>query len=90
LFALDAQRRALAACYQELVQREPERPVQGIGSVSFAIDEDGLVMPGRSSAQGAAVPLRPCLERVLGRLRFPRPEIGPVMVTLQLNLVPLP
>jgi hypothetical protein len=87
---LDPQRRALDACYQQAVRQAPLAPPRGAGAFSFAINEDGLVMAGRSVAEGAAGALRGCLEQVLLRSRFPRPEIGPVLVTLSLNLEPQP
>lgn len=87
---LDPQRRALDVCYQQAVAQAPLAPPRGSGAFSFAINEDGLVMAGRCSAEGSAGPLRGCIEQVLLRSRFPRPEIGPVLVTLQLQLEPQP
>ncbi|MCS6912745.1 MAG: protein kinase [Myxococcales bacterium] len=85
---LESQRRALDTCYQEAVQRSPLSPPRGMGTFTFAINEDGLVMAGRSSANGAVVPLHGCIEQALLRVRFPRPEIGPVLITIQFDLQP--
>jgi serine/threonine-protein kinase len=87
---MEPQRAALQTCYEREVQRNPARPARGSGTFSFAISEDGWLMPGRSSASGAALPLRDCLEQTLQRSRFARPEIGPVVVTLKLDLEPIP
>ena len=38
----------------------------------------------------APASLRRCLEQAVGDARFPRPDISPAQVTLQLSLEPLP
>ena len=83
---IEARLAALEGCYRQAVQQSPAAPPRGGAVLSFSVTEDGNATAPRLLLGGAPPALKRCMEQALSDARFPRPDIGPAQVTVQLTL----